>query len=61
MFSESTYFNLKFGIKQFKIYWKFAERWLPNAKISGPADDRRPDFFEKCTALKQPYSFIEDH
>ena len=48
-FLKSSYFNLKFGIKQSKIGWKFAEQWLPKVKISEPVDDRRPDFFEKCT------------
>ena len=61
MFSEFPYFNLKFGIKESKIDWKFAEQWLTKAKISGPADDRRPDFFEKCTNLKRPYCFIGVH
>ena len=51
MFSESSYFNLKFGIKQSKIGWKFAEQWLPKAETSGSADDRQPDFFGKCTKL----------
>ena len=54
MFSVSLYINLKFGIKQSKIGWKFAEQKLMKAKISGLADDRQPDFFEKCTNLKQP-------
>ena len=31
------------------------------AKTSGPADDRRSDFFEKCTNLKQPYCFFKVH
>ena len=43
------YFNLKLGIKQSKIGLKFAEQWLLKAKISGLADDRQPDFFEKYT------------
>ena len=55
IFSESSYFILKFGIKQSKISWKFAEQWLTKVRISGPTDDRRPEFFEKCTNLKQPY------
>ena len=29
--------------------------------MSGLADDRRPDFFEKCSNLKQPYWFIKVH
>ena len=60
-FSESSYFNLKFGIKQSEIGWKFAEQCLPKARILGPADDRRPDFFGKDTNLKQPYCFIKVH
>ena len=27
---------------------KFAEQWLPKAKISGPVDDRRLDFFKNA-------------
>ena len=53
MLSESSYFNLKFGIKQSRIGWKFAEQ------ISGLADYKRPDFSKKCTNLKQPYCFIK--
>ena len=59
IFSESSYFHLTFGINLFKIGSKFAQQWLPKAAISGPADDRRPDLFEKCTNLKQPYCFIK--
>ena len=51
-FSESSCFNLKFGIKQSKIGWKFVEEWLPKAKISGSTDDRRPDFFRKMHQFK---------
>ena len=47
MFSWASYFNLKFGITQAKIDWKFAEECLPKAKISEPNEDRRPDFFRK--------------
>ena len=47
MFSEFSYFNLKFGIKQTKIGSKFAEQWLPRAKISGATDDTRHNFLEK--------------
>ena len=54
MFSKSSYSNLNFGIKQSKIGWKLAEQWLPKVKISETVDDRRPDFFEKCTNLRQP-------
>ena len=50
--------NIKFGIKQSKIGWKFAEQWLLKAKILGPADEQTTRFFEKCTDLKQPYCFI---
>ena len=57
IFSESSYFSLNFGIKQSKIGWKFAEHLLPKAKISEPVDDRRPDFFETCINLRQPYYF----
>ena len=52
MFSESSYSNLKFGMKQPKISQKFAEQWLPKPKISGPADDRRPDFFHTVYYFK---------
>ena len=41
-----------FGIKQSKIGWNFAQQWLPKAKISGPADDRRPNFFRKMRWFK---------
>ena len=59
IFSESSYLNLKFGIKQSKIGWKFAQEWLTKAKISGLTDDREPDVFEKCSNLKQSYCFIK--
>ena len=36
IFSESSYFNIKFCIMQSKIGSKFAEQWLKKAKISGP-------------------------
>ena len=39
-------------MKQSKIGWKFAEQWLPKAKILGPADEETTRFFEKCTDLK---------
>ena len=61
IFSKSSYSNLNFGIKQSKIGWKFAEQWLPEVKISEPVDDRRPDFFEKCTNLRQPYYIHKVH
>ena len=32
IFSESSYLNLKFGIMQSKIGWKFAEQWLPKLR-----------------------------
>ena len=44
---ESSYFNLKSGIKQSKISQKFAEQWLMKAKILGPTDDSWPYFFRK--------------
>ena len=44
IFSESSNFNLSFGINQLKISQKFAEQWLPKAAISRPADERRHDF-----------------
>ena len=47
----------KIGENQSKIGWKFAKQWLQKAKVSGTADDGRPDLFEKCTNLKQPYCF----
>ena len=47
LFSESSHFNLKFGIKQPKICGKPAEGWLTKPKISG-----RHNFLEKCTNLK---------
>ena len=46
-FSEFFYFNLKFGIKQSKIGWKFAVEWLPKAKILGTAKGRWLGFFPK--------------
>ena len=49
IFSEFSYFKLKFGKKQSKIGFKFAEQWLPKAKILGPADEQTTRFFEKCT------------
>ena len=55
IFSESSYFNLKFGVKQSKIGWKFAEQWPTKAKIFGSTDDRQPDFIEKCTNSKRLY------
>ena len=61
IFSKSSYSNLNFGIKQSKIGSKFAEQWLPKVKISEPFDDRRPDFFEKYTNLRQPYCIHKVH
>ena len=58
IFSESSYFNLKFGINQFKIGLKLAEQWLAKAKILGPVDEQTARFFKKCTYLKQLYCFI---
>ena len=58
IFSESSYFILKFGTQQSKIGGKFAKQWLPKAKILGPADEQTTRFFQKCTNLKQPYCFI---
>ena len=58
--SEFSYFNLKFGIKQSQIGLKFSEKWLPKVKTSGPLMTEDP-LFQKCTNLKQPYSFIELH
>ena len=58
--SVSSYFNLKFGIKQSKIGWKLAEEWLPKAKILAPVDEQTIRFFwKKCSNLKQPYCFIK--
>ena len=37
IFSEFSYVNLNFGIKKSKIGLKFAEQWLPKAKLIGPA------------------------
>ena len=50
--------NLVYNAMQ--IGWKFTEQWLPKAKISGPVNDRRPDF-EKCIDLKHPYCFTKVH
>ena len=62
IFSKSSYSNFKFWyIKQSKIGCKFTEQWLPKVKISDPVDDRRPDFFEKCTNLRQPYCIHKVH
>ena len=61
IFSECSYFNLKFGITKFKVVSKFAEQWLAKAKISRPANDRQPYFFEKCTNLKQLYQSSLEH
>ena len=47
IFYESWCFNLKFGIKQSEIGWKFAEQWLPKAKCLGSAGDRQPNFFRE--------------
>ena len=47
LFSESSYFNLKFGIEQPKICRKSAEGWLTKAKILGPRENRRHIFFRK--------------
>ena len=58
MFYEYSYVNLKFGIEQSKIGWKFAEQWLPKAKILERSDEQATRSFEKCTNLKQPYFFI---
>ena len=55
IFSKSSYFNLNFGIKRSKIGSKFAEQWLPKAKISEPVDHRRLNFSDKCINLRQPY------
>ena len=49
IFSESPYFNLKFGIKQSKNGGKFAEQRLMKAKILGLADEQTTRFLEKCT------------
>ena len=61
MFSKSSYSDLNFGIKQSKVGCKFAEQWLPKVKILEPVDERRPDFFEKCINLRQPYCFNRVH
>ena len=47
-FPEFWCFNWKFGIKQSRIGWKFAEQWLLQAKILGTVDDREPNFFENA-------------
>ena len=47
LFSKSSYFNLKFEIKQSKIGGEFAEEWLPKAKIVGPADEQTTRFCSK--------------
>ena len=44
IFSESSYFNLKCGIKESKIGRKFAKQWLTKGKVSELADDRQADF-----------------
>ena len=46
IFSESSYFKLKFGIKESKIGQTFAKQWLTKGKISELADDRQADFFK---------------
>ena len=43
-FSESSYFNLKFGIKQSKIRWKFAKQWLTKAKFLDSLMTNNPNF-----------------
>ena len=43
--------NLKSGIKQPTISWKFAEESLPKAKTLGPTDDKQPDFSKKALIL----------
>ena len=40
LFSESSYFNLKFGIKQPKICRTSTEGWLIKPKILGPSDEQ---------------------
>ena len=65
IFSESSYFNLKFGTKQSKIGWNFAEhaQWLPKAKISGPVDDRRLDVSKnalKCNFRPKCFQILND-
>ena len=57
IFSKSSYSNLNFGIKQSK-----------NSVESSPSNGyqklkfrNRPDFFEKCTKLRQPYCFSNVH
>ena len=47
LFSESSCFHLKFGIKQSKICRKSAEGWLTKPKISGPRDEQTTQFFRK--------------
>ena len=47
-FSESSYFNLKFGIKESKICQKFGKQWLTKGKISELADDQQADFFKNA-------------
>ena len=42
-------------MKQSKIGYKFAEKWLLKANILGPADEQTTRLFEKCTNLKQPF------
>ena len=52
IFSKSSCFNLKFGIKQTTIDWKLAMEWLPKTKILGPTKGRRPGFFPKMHQFK---------
>ena len=49
--SEFSYFSLKFNINRSKLGQKFAELWLPKAKLSGLTDVRRLDFFRKIDQL----------
>ena len=61
IFSKSSYFKLNFGRKQSKIGLKFAEQWLPKAKISKPFDDRRPDFSKKNVSTLIRAIFCKRH
>ena len=57
----SVWLQLKVWYKVIQNRLKVRRAMATEAKISGPADDKRPDFFQKCADLKQPYCFIKVH
>ena len=61
IFSECSYFNLKVWYNEIQDRFKVRQPMASEAKIPRPANDRQPDFFEKCTNLKQLYQSSLEH